>query len=621
MASIVSVLSGTAIRIPPPHLPRTAAHIIVALMQPIKRSWAKSVTSMLPIGGLITMLLALGILQFRWSTRVSEAERSRLQQNLQQSTSGFQAAFARDLLRICQTLQAMQPRDPQIIVDHLLDRYAVWSRIAGHTGLINGLYIWPQSNRQSDTLLRLDPQTRTLEPVAWPQPLRAFSTQTGIHIRGLQKRPRGWRWDEQGPTLIHPLYALSRDGTGEHPYFFGYLFVVFNTQDFEQTYLPELGRRYFPLSSGFAFQLVEQDGGHERHVVYQSDKHAAAGVFTHADATISLLDDSTLYRSGEGPAPAGMIPGTSNRVLLSAAGIPKWQIVVRHRSGSVRAAVAHLRRRNLAISIVVLLTLLISLITILIATRRARRLAQLQMEFASGVSHELRTPLAVICSAAENLADGVITDSARVRDYGTLIHKESQRLSGMVDHILDFAHLQAEAHSYRFETVTVANIVAEVLANEQQRIRSAGIGVEANIPDDLPMLLTDAAALRQCLQNLFSNALKYGSGGKRIILAASQARENGEDHILIRVQDFGVGIAPEELPHIYEPFYRARGARDSQIHGTGLGLSLTRKMIEGLGGRITVESSPGKGSTFTLHVPVSPSGDRHAPASEPLHSA
>ncbi len=135
--------------------------------------------------------------------------------------------------------------------------------------------------------------------------------------------------------------------------------------------------------------------------------------------------------------------------------------MVRHRSGSVDAAVTSLRRRNLAVSIVVLLMLLVSLITILVATRRARRLAQLQMEFASGVSHELRTPLAVIRSAAENLADGVVTEGERVRDYGSLIHKESQRLSGMVDHILDFANLQAGVPSYRLETVQLQISLSE----------------------------------------------------------------------------------------------------------------------------------------------------------------
>ena len=622
MASTASAALGMTRDIPLQHLPRAVAPIIVALMQSMKRNWIMGmVASALPIVGLITMLLALAVLQLRWSAKVSEAERARLQQNLQRSTSGFQSAFAQDLLRISQTLQASQLRDPDVLEDHLFDRYAVWRRVSGHAGLISGLYIWPQSNEQSNTLLRLDPQTRRLEPVAWPASLRVFATHPETRTNTLPKQPEDWLWDERVPVLIHPIYALGRKGTTERSQFFGYLFAVFDSQDFERTYLPELGRRYFPLSNGFVFQLVEHDREHERHVVYQSDKHVPAGVFEHADATIPLLDDAMQYRGVVGPGSLEAATGAaSGPVSLSVIGASHWQVAIRHRSGSVDAAVASLRRRNLAVSIVVLLILLVSLITILVATRRARRLARLQMEFASGVSHELRTPLSVICSAAENLADGVVTEGDRVRDYGALIHKESQHLSGMVDHILDFSHLYSGAHSFRLESVAVANVVEEVLAKERPLIQSASVDMEVNMPRDLPLLFTDALALSQCLQNLLSNALKYGSAGRRIILTVSQAREDGEDHILISVQDFGAGIAPGELSHIYEPFYRASDARDSQIRGTGLGLSLTRKMIEGLGGRVTVESSLGKGSAFTLHIPVASSEYPQARAAKPSRS-
>lgn len=599
-----------------PLLPQRAAPTIVALMQSIKRSGTRGiVTGVLPIVCLITMLLALAFLQLRWSAKVSEAERDRLQENLQRSANGFQSAFARDILRICQTLQASQPRQPDVLTDRLFDRYIVLRRISRHAALIGELYIWQQSGKQPNVLLRLDPQTRKLEPSAWPDSLHAFAESADPLYPPAADRPNEWRWNEPTAALIHPLYV---PGPGKHtrrPQFFGYLFVVFNISDFEQSYLPELGRRYFPLSNGFVFQLVARNGDRQR-VRYQSDKHLSAPVFPHPDAAIPLLDGSIVYRSGEPHVSSAAIAGPPpNRVLLSASDPVRWQILVRHRSGSVDAAVASLRRRNLAVSMLMLLMLLVSLITVLIATRRARRLAQLQMEFASGISHELRTPLAVIRSAAENLADGVIFEADRVRGYGALIHKESQRLSGMVDHILDFAHLHAAESAYRFGTVAVTDIFERVLANEAPLIQSAGVALEIDVPDDLPLLFTDASALSQCLQNLLSNALKYGSEGKRILLTAVEAREDGQSRIRIDVEDFGVGIAPEELSHIFEPFYRATVVRESQIHGTGLGLSLTRKMIEDLGGRITVQSSPGRGSTFTLHVPVSSSDDAVPPGS------
>jgi signal transduction histidine kinase len=370
------------------------------------------------------------------------------------------------------------------------------------------------------------------------------------------------------------------------------------------------------LSHGFIFQIVERHGEYGRHVLYQSDKLMPAGVFEHNDASIPLLDQ-TAHNSGmptmeplEENAAAintgtGIVAGSSpGPILISFFGTPHWKVAIRHRSGSVDAAVNSLRRRNLAVSMVVLLMLLFSLITILVATRRARRLARLQMEFASGISHELRTPLAVIRSAAENLEDGVVTEEGRVRHYGSLIHKESQRLAEMVDHILDFAQLHAERHRYRIEGVPVMEIVKSVLSSEQPLIESSGVTVSVEIPTGLPLLLTDASVLQQCLQNLLSNAIKYGAGGGKILVTAAAIEEDSTDRILISVRDFGAGIAHEDLAHIYEPFYRTQSARDSQIRGTGLGLSLTRKMVESLGGKITVESALEKGTTFTLHLPA-----------------
>ena len=597
--------SGMSARISRQCLPPAAAPIIFGLMPSKQRSWfRRMVASVLPVAGLITMLLALVFLQLRWSARVSDAERARLQQNLQRSTGNFQSAFTQDLFGICQTLQSSQPRELPVLVDQLFDRYSVWRRISRHPALIGGLYLWSTSSAGANSLLKLNMQDHRLEPVAWPKPLQRFAAQStsGKHGLLLPRQPDSWLWDERIPALVHPVYTSEKTQKAGRPQFFGYLLVVFDPTDFEQVYLPNLGGRFFPLSNGFVFQLIERDAHHEYKVAYQSDPRSI-GVFPHADATVPLLATSLPEQTMLYSAPAS--PGAvSSPVELSGIYTQKWRIAVRHQAGSVDAAVISLRRRDFALSIIVLAMLLVSLITILAATRRARRLAQLQMEFASGVSHELRTPLAVISSAAENLADGIITDGDKIRDYGALIHQESQRLSGMVDHILEFAQLESHPHKERLEIAATAEILHAVLANERRLVEAAGVSLETNIPADIPLLHTNPAVLQQCLQNLVSNALKYGSGGGRIVLAVSAAHEHGEDRVLIRVEDFGAGIAPEELPHIFEPFYRAGDVRDSQIPGTGLGLSLTRKMMEGLGGRITVESLPGKGSAFTLHVPA-----------------
>lgn len=568
-------------------LPASAAPTIVDLMRTTRRSW---VAGIMPIVALLAMMIALAVLQFRWSSEVSEAERDRLQQNLNHSSTAFQSAVARDLLGVCRALQASQPREPSVAVDRLFNRYAAWRRISGRSALVKDVYLWPQSQSSAD-LLRFNLDARTLDPAPWPDALRPLTK------RPLPHQARHWLWDERTPALVHPVYALgtSRDAK---PRLYGYLFVVFDSRSFEQAYLPDQARNAFPASNGFVFQLLDQATADQPSVVYRSGTGVPGEAFPHPDAVFPLLDEAAL-RNPSGPsANASSVP-----VVLSV-GPSRWSIAVRHRAGSVDAAVASLRRRDLTISIGVLLIFAISLFTILIATRRARRLARLQMEFASGVSHELRTPLAVICSAAENLADGVVTREDKVRDYGSMIHREGQRLSGMVDHILDFAALHSDAHGYHLAPTPVSEVIGAAVANSRAIAHADAVRLETSVPADLPALLTDARALEQCLQNLISNAIKYGSGGGRVELWAAPAGPNSPDRVLIGVRDFGAGIAPDDLPYIFDPFYRGGSSRSSAVRGTGLGLSLTRQMMEALGGRVTVESSPGTGCAFILEVPT-----------------
>ncbi|MGB7191467.1 MAG: HAMP domain-containing sensor histidine kinase [Acidobacteriaceae bacterium] len=601
---MTSVASNPYFRNQSRGLPASAAPSIVDLMRTTRRSWAVGIV---PVVALIAMLVALAVLQFRWSSEVSEAERDRLQQNLRHSSSAFQSAVARDLLGVCRALQASQPRERSVVADRLFNRYAAWRRISGRSALVEDVYLWPQSQSPAE-LLRFNLETRKLEPAPWPESLRLFAK------RPLPHQPRRWLWDEQVPALVHPVYALS-DNRDAKPRLLGYLFVVFDSQKFEHAYVPDLARSAFPASNGFVFQLIESGGNDQRSVVYRSGQDVPAEIFSHPDAVFPLLDEAALRSPGAPVATAASVP-----VALSV-GPQRWSIAVRHRAGSVNAAVASLRRRDLAISIGVLLVFAISLITILIATRRARRLARLQMEFASGVSHELRTPLAVICSAAENLADGIVTGDGKVRDYGAMIHREGQRLSGMVDHILDFAALHSDGRGYHRVPTPVSEVIGAALAGSRVLAQSDAVTLETRVPGDLPLLLTDARALEQCLQNLLSNAIKYGSGGGRVQLWAARGEADKPDRVLIGVRDYGAGIEPEDLPYIFDPFYRGGHSRSSAVRGTGLGLSLTRQMMEALGGRVTVESSPGTGSTFTLEVPTAVAARPEETAPEPSRLA
>jgi signal transduction histidine kinase len=232
------------------------------------------------------------------------------------------------------------------------------------------------------------------------------------------------------------------------------------------------------------------------------------------------------------------------------------------------------------------------------------QLAKMQMDFAASVSHELRTPLAVLCSAVDNIADGVVTGKEQLAKYGSVIRHQSRQINGLVNQVILFVSTQDGKGRYMLERLTVSQIVDAAVMGTAELIRKAGFTLEQHVSPDLPRVLGDLPALSQCLQNLITNALKYGENGRWIAIRAIE--EGSKDHreVRISVQDRGKGIDRSELHHIFEPFYRARAAVSGQIHGTGLGLTIAKRLAEAMGGRISVTSELEVGSTFTLHLPV-----------------
>jgi signal transduction histidine kinase len=280
-------------------------------------------------------------------------------------------------------------------------------------------------------------------------------------------------------------------------------------------------------------------------------------------------------------------------------------LIVQHPAGSVEVAVGKLRRRSLTISFSLLAILAGSMALIFSAARRAERLANVQMEFVTGVSHELCTPLAVINSAAENLADGVVDNPSQMQAYGGMIRDQSRRLERLVDQVLLFAAQRAGRSGFELRPIEIAQTLTQSLMLSEPILRDAGFDVEKEIGADLPMVLADPAAIGKCMENLFSNAMKYASANRWIAVRARMVATMPNPEVQVSVEDKGIGIPTRDLPNIFEPFYRVQAARDGQIRGVGLGLYLVKHMMEEMGGRVTVTSEPGRGSFFVLHFPVS----------------
>ncbi len=266
-------------------------------------------------------------------------------------------------------------------------------------------------------------------------------------------------------------------------------------------------------------------------------------------------------------------------------------------------------RSILRLVTVLLVTLLIAGVFVWVLQKdkmaSALRMAQMQMDFAASVSHELRTPLAVLCSAVDNIADGVVSGKEQLAKYGTVIRNQSRQINGLVNQVILFVSTQEGKSRYTMEPLAVGDIVETAIAGTQELIRKAGFTLEQQIEPGLPKVLGDLRALAQCLQNLITNALKYGDQGKWIQIRASL--EGAKDHREIRISivDRGKGIDRTELHHIFEPFYRSEAAVSEQIHGTGLGLPIAKSLAEAMGGRVSVTSEVGAGSTFNVYLPVS----------------
>ena len=227
-------------------------------------------------------------------------------------------------------------------------------------------------------------------------------------------------------------------------------------------------------------------------------------------------------------------------------------------------------------------------------------LARLKSDFVANVSHELRTPLALIRLYAETLELGRISAKEKYQEYFRIIREESERLTALINNILDFSRIDAGRKEYEFQETNLAELVHSTLDSYRFQIQQNGFGFEENISNDIPPIKVDREAIARSLLNLVNNALKYSKDQKHI--GVSLYRVNGS--VNIEVRDRGIGIPANEQEKIFEKFYRCGDPLVHNVKGSGLGLSLVRHIARAHGGDVTVESVPNKGSKFTIALPL-----------------
>lgn len=288
-----------------------------------------------------------------------------------------------------------------------------------------------------------------------------------------------------------------------------------------------------------------------------------------------------------------------SRIALSPE-FPRWDLAASYSGATVAGLARASLLKNLGLFAFAFSILLLGMSLIVRAANREMRLAEAKAAFVSNVSHELKTPLSLIRLFAETLQLGRAADADKAHEYYRIIHNESLRLSHLIDNILDFAKIESGHKEYSLESVDLKVLVASVVETYRQQIMREGFELTTGFQEELPAVAADREAISQAVLNLLDNAVKYSADIKKIAISVRGEQRS----ILIQVKDHGIGIAKSEQGKIFEKFFRVGSNLVHNTKGSGLGLSLVKHIVEAHRGQIRVDSAPGKGSTFTILLPI-----------------
>jgi signal transduction histidine kinase len=587
---------------------------------PFRSFWDLKLVRFAGIAAVFALLAFLAVLQYQWIGQVSVAERERLKTGLQESAQRVSQDFNAEIVRILRAMSRRRPEPGPANPERLAEALYEWSQTATSVRLAKNFYYTSGGESGIESISRFNTGSGNFEPTQWPGPLLEWRKQMEERLAAVAREERPV--PQVNPAiLVVPRVGprLERVTAGQPPFgpqIYGWVICELDMDFLKSRYLPNLVRRH--LRGDYDVEIASR--ANPDVLFYRSNTEGRSIAKPDVVAGMYRIGpDFGRFVFGPGPGPGGgpgpgfTGPGFRGRAKEGDSPAEprpdnqdggRWELRAAHRTGSLEIAVEQLRRKNLAVSLGVLLLMASSIAMLVVTTRRAQRLARLQMEFVAGVSHELRTPLSVICSAGDNLADGLVMNEDQIRRYGGVIRDEGRRLVDMVEQTLRFASLQSGRAKFDVQPVDAVEVIDRALKACQPAISGAGIRLEEEIEERLPPVMADPTALSHCLTNLISNAVKYGGDGRWLGIGAVRLTDDAGEFVEIRVSDRGRGIDEDELPHIFEPFYRGQRARSDQIHGTGMGLNVVKRIVEAHAGTIAVESEPGAGTNFRLRIPV-----------------
>ena len=227
-----------------------------------------------------------------------------------------------------------------------------------------------------------------------------------------------------------------------------------------------------------------------------------------------------------------------------------------------------------------------------------------RVDFVANASHELRTPLSTILGYAEPLADdGQVSDAERAR-LGSIIRTDAKRMLRIIEDLMSLSRIEAGRFVSPDEQVSISDVLDIALANARRMIGHKPCNIEVDVEESLPRITGDSSQLCQLLDNLLSNAVRYGCGEGQSLVRVNVARRAG--YVLISVEDKGPGIARDHIPHLTKRFYRPDSSRNRDSGGTGLGLSIVKHIVERHRGQLEIQSEVGAGTKVTVRLPIHP---------------
>ncbi|HEU4507327.1 MAG TPA: HAMP domain-containing sensor histidine kinase [Pyrinomonadaceae bacterium] len=355
---------------------------------------------------------------------------------------------------------------------------------------------------------------------------------------------------------------------------------------------------FYPMQSGFASVLLNERFIKDDLLAGTIGKtltayHGATAGSSAITITISDENQRVLYSNAAAQKPY-LLEGNLDRPFSN------WKAGFALKNTNLDELARDSFLHSAGATVLVLVFLFGGMALTLRATDREARLAQAKSNFVSNVSHELKTPLSLLTLFAEILELGRVKTEEKKTEYYRIIRHESLRLNKMIDNILDFSKIEAGRKTYVFADADMAVVIEQVLSSYRYQIVNAGFDVQTNIQPDLPPVSIDREAMAQAVSNLLDNAIKYSRDVKQLSITAER---RGSD-LAIEIADRGIGIPPAEQSKVFEKFYRVGNGLVHDVKGSGLGLSLVKHIVEAHKGAITVESELGKGSRFTILLPL-----------------